>query len=179
MRDVWRAWYEAGVIEFPDTVPQAAEGAVVAIGNFDGVHAGHKHLLAQARAKAEALGLPLVVLTFEPHPRSVLFPDVPLHRLSTADEKLALLKAAGADAVAVVPFDLTVATWTPDDFVQRVLVDWLRARAVVVGANFRYGHKAAGDTASLAADGRFEVVVVDLLEDDGGVISSRRLRGEG
>ena len=151
-------------------------GCVVAVGNFDGVHAGHKALLAVAKIEAERWELPLVVLTFEPHPRAVLFPQVPLHRLTGVLEKENRLKAEGVAEMVVVPFALEVAGWSPDMFVKDVIVEWLGAKVVVVGENFRYGHKAAGDVASLAADRRFATVVVPLLTDAGGIISSRRLR---
>lgn len=159
---------------FPDSLPFRA--SVVAIGNFDGVHAGHRKVLLLAAQKAELMRLPLVALTFEPHPRAVLFPETPLKRLTGLGEKAKLLREAGAGEVAVVRFDKEIAGWAPGDFVQKVLLDWLGARAVVVGENFRYGHKAAGDVATLVADGRFEVVPVPLVTDEGGVISSHRLR---
>lgn len=159
---------------FPDS--PSFHACVVAIGNFDGVHVGHREVLRVAGEKAAGLGVPVVALTFEPHPRAVLMPDVPLKRLTTLPEKARLLGEAGAQGVAVVRFDMDVAAWAPDVFVQGVLVDWLGAKAVVVGENFRYGHKAAGGVAALAADGRFEVVAVPLVTDAGGVVSSRRLR---
>lgn len=168
-RMIWRMTY-------PEALP-LPDGCVVAIGNFDGVHAGHRHLLAVAKADAQALGLPLVVLTFEPHPRSVLRPDVPLKRLTTLDEKTALLGEAGVDGVAVLGFSPEVAGWAPEAFMDDILVGWLGARGVCVGENFRFGKKAAGDVALLRAETRFTTRGVALLTDDDGVVSSSRLRG--
>ncbi len=148
----------------------------MAIGNFDGVHEGHRHLLALARAEAQWRHLPLVVLTFEPHPRSVLRPDVPLKRLTTLDEKVQRLTFADVDGVAVVDFNLDVAGWSPQRFMDDVLVGWLGARGVCVGENFRFGHKASGDVATLKTHGGFAVLAVPLLADDEGVVSSSRLR---
>ncbi len=164
---------------FTYPIPSPRTPAVVAIGNFDGVHAGHRHLLELAKHDADERQLPLVVLTFEPHPRSVLFPDRPLHRLTDLPTKAQRLYDAGVNVVAVIPFDTTVAAWSPQHFVDEALVRWLQAQHVVVGANFRYGHKATGDIVALQTDGHFSVRVVELLADDGGVVSSRRLRGEG
>ncbi len=162
-------------VNFPEDLPVAG-GCVVAIGNFDGVHAGHRHLLGLAKADAAYRSLPLVVLTFEPHPRSVLRPEVVLKRLSTPEQKVALLHAAGVDGVAVLPFDLSVAAMTPERFIQEVLVDWLGAVGVCVGENFRFGNKALGNTETLRAAG-LDVVAVSLHEDEFGVVSSSRLRG--
>ncbi|HEX2859281.1 MAG TPA: FAD synthetase family protein [Alphaproteobacteria bacterium] len=154
--------------------PASLKNPTVAVGNFDGVHAGHRALLQAARA----LGGPLVVLTFEPHPRAILNPGKPFERLMTPDEKVAALQPL-ADAVAVLPFDRDVAGWTPEEFVNRALVEWLGAAQVVVGENFRFGHKAAGTTATLAACPAFATTVVPLLADAGGmVISSSRLRAK-
>ncbi len=164
------------LMTYPDALP-LDRGCVVAIGNFDGVHAGHRHLLAVAKAEAAMLQLPLVVLTFEPHPRSVVRPDVPLKRLTTLHEKVDLLAGAGVDGVAVLGFTPEVAGWTPDMFVEDVLVGWLRARVVCVGENFRFGRKAAGDVATLGAETRFTTRVLSLFEDEDGVVSSSRLRG--
>jgi riboflavin kinase / FMN adenylyltransferase len=167
------------VVTFPDKLDLPL-GAVVAVGNFDGVHAGHRELLRVAKEKAEALGLPLAVLTFEPHPRTVLFPEKPLRRLSELPEKVMLLEDVGVDVVAVMPFTLELAGWSPERFAGEALRDWLKAKVVVVGENFRYGKKASGDVASLraygAGEGGFEVVAVPLVMDAGGVVSSSRLR---
>lgn len=160
---------------YPEPLP-LFEGSVVAVGNFDGVHDGHRSLLAAARDEAMARGLPLVVLTFEPHPRTVLRPDVPLKRLSTLDEKVALLGGCGVNGVAVLGFTPDVAGWSPDIFMDDVLVGWLKAKVVCVGENFRFGKKAAGDSATLAADGRFMARIVPLLADAQGIVSSSRLR---
>jgi len=165
---VWR-------VHFPQSVPYEG-GCVVAIGNFDGVHEGHRHLLALARAEAQWRHLPLVVLTFEPHPRSILRPDVPLKRLTTLEEKTQRLAFAEVDGVAVVDFSLEVAGWSPARFMDDVLVGWLGAKGVCVGENFRFGHKASGDVVTLKADGRFAVLAVPLLADEAGVVSSSRLR---
>ncbi|PZP39052.1 MAG: hypothetical protein DI585_05430 [Pseudomonas fluorescens] len=162
---------------FPENTP-LAQGCVVAIGNFDGVHQGHLHVLALAKSEAEARHVPLVVLTFEPHPRSVLRPDVPLMRLTTLDEKVVLLAKAGVDGVAVLNFSLEMAGWTPAYFMDEVLVRWLGAKAVCVGENFRFGHKASGDVELLAPQTTFTTHAVPLFKDEAGVVSSSRLRAQ-
>ncbi|NBX86524.1 MAG: hypothetical protein EBQ80_04750 [Proteobacteria bacterium] len=162
---------------YPEVLP-LADGCVVAVGNFDGVHAGHQSLLAAALARAEALGLPLVVLTFEPHPRVVLQPAVPLRRLSELPEKVRLLSECGVRGVAVLPFNMEVAGWNATAFMQRILADWLGAKVVAVGENFRFGHRAAGKIEDLRGFGAFEVLVAPLVRDSGGVVSSSRLRGD-
>lgn len=164
------------IFTYPEPCPAVWRGGVAVIGNFDGVHAGHRALVALGRDVAGEL--PLLALTFAPHPRAVLFPARPLVTLTELPKKAALLAAEGADAVAVLPFDLAVAGWSPQQFIQWVLVDWLAVTAVCVGENFRFGARAAGDGALLAADGRFTVRMLPLVRDAGGVISSSRLRGE-
>jgi riboflavin kinase/FMN adenylyltransferase len=166
----------AWIVHFCENLP-LKQGCVVAIGNFDGVHAGHKALLETAKRDAQACDLPLVVLTFEPHPRSVLRPDVPLQRLTTLEEKADLLAAAGVDGVAVMGFTPELAGWSPQRFMDEVLADWLMAQVVCVGENFRFGHKASGNVDLLKADKRYTTRAVSLLKDEGGVVSSSRLRG--
>jgi riboflavin kinase/FMN adenylyltransferase len=161
-----------------DSLPLDARGGVVAIGNFDGVHAGHRALLAEARALADARACPLLVLTFEPHPRLVLRPDEALTVLTPLADKSRLLGETGVDGVAVIAFDLTVAGWSAATFVQDIVVDWLGAVAVCVGENFRFGYKALGTAETLRSDGRFELRTVALVRDGGGIVSSSRLRGE-
>ena len=139
---LWR-----GLSEVPDDLGRTA----VVIGNFDGVHLGHQHVVRRARELAD--GLPLVAVTFDPHPMAVLRPEHAPVMLSTLEQRADLLAEAGADAVLALPFDREMAAWTPDEFAERVLVDSLHAAVVVVGANFRYGCKAAGDVACLAAFG--------------------------
>lgn len=142
---------------------------MVSIGNFDGVHRGHRHVLEQARADATRLGAGQVVaVTFDPHPMAVLRPEHAPPTLASLDTRLELLAGAGADAVLVVPFDRSIAAWTPEEFVDRILVDALKACAVVVGANFRFGHKAAGDVALLRELGAGRGFEVDGIALDGG-----------
>jgi riboflavin kinase/FMN adenylyltransferase len=142
---VWHGLDEVG----PDYGP-----SVVTIGNFDGVHRGHQEVLAHARARAAELGgLPVVALTFDPHPMSVLRPGQGPATISVPSERAELLAAAGADAVLILPFDRVVASWSPQDFIDRVLVGTLHAKAVVVGENFRFGHKAAGHVDTLVTAG--------------------------
>jgi riboflavin kinase/FMN adenylyltransferase len=143
--------------------------SVVTIGNFDGVHRGHQEVLAHARARAAELGgLPVVALTFDPHPMAVLHPEHAPAAITAPAERAELLAAAGADAVLILPFDRDVACWSPQEFIDRVLVGTLHAKAVVVGENFRFGHKAAGHVDTLIAAGRqagFEVVGLALAGD--------------
>ena len=136
--------------------------AVVVIGNFDGVHPGHREVLAEARRRQP--GLPLVVVTFWPHPVSVLRPQVGPMLLTSLEARIELLTAAGADRVEVIDFTPEFAGWSPSDFVERVLVP-LDPAAVVVGENFRFGHRASGDVAALRelAAGRFHVEGLPLV----------------
>jgi riboflavin kinase/FMN adenylyltransferase len=157
---IWRALAE---------VPRDLGRTVATIGNFDGVHRGHQHVLRRAREVAQGLGdLPVVVVTFDPHPMAVLRPDLAPARLTTMEGRAALLAEAGADDLLVVPFDREVAAWTPERFVNDVLVDALHVRAVVVGANFRFGTRASGDVATLARLGREHDFSAEGIALDGG-----------
>jgi riboflavin kinase/FMN adenylyltransferase len=130
-------------------VPADLGRTVVVVGNFDGVHLGHRHVLSRARQVADERGLQVVAVTFDPHPMAVLRPEHAPTTLTSIDDRAALLHDAGADAVLAHPFNRDVAGWSPEEFVDRVLVGLLHASAVVVGANFRFGHRAAGDVALL------------------------------
>jgi len=139
-----------------DDVPADLGRTVVVIGNFDGVHLGHRRVVSRARAIADGRGLPVVAVTFDPHPMAVLRPDHAPTTLTSIDERAALLGEAGADAVFALPFTREVAGWSPEEFVDRILVELLHASAVVVGANFRFGHRAAGDVALLTEAGALQ-----------------------
>jgi riboflavin kinase/FMN adenylyltransferase len=152
-------------------------GSVVLIGVFDGVHKGHQLLLN--RAKEIADGRNIVALTFDPHPMQVLAPDRAPTLLTTLADRVELLKIHNADQVAVLKFNEKFAAMAPADFVQDVLVGQLSASTVIVGKNFTYGHKAAGNIETLIEDGRnfgFTVDVQDLESGEGEVISSSRIR---
>jgi len=136
-----------------DESGDAGAGKVVAVGVFDGVHRGHQGLIAQARDLADRLGLPLVALTFDPHPASIVPGRQAPASLAPLADRIALLHAAGADEVVVLPFDEQLAAMEPQAFVDRILVDQLGARAVVVGENFRFGKGASGDVDALRALG--------------------------
>ena len=151
-----------------DEVPSDLGRTAVVIGNFDGVHLGHQHVLATARAKADAAGLTLVAVSFDPHPMAVLRPEHAPTTLTTMEVRAGLLIACGADAVLALPFDRDMASWTPDEFAQRVLVDALHAQEAVVGANFRYGKRASGDVACLADFGAQHGFGVEGIPLDGG-----------
>jgi len=150
-------------------VPADLGRTVVSVGNFDGVHLGHRHVLSAARAEADRLGVDTVVaVTFDPHPMAVLRPEHAPPTLTSITTRSRLIADCGVDALLVLPFHRAVAALTPEQFVQQVLVDALRARGVVVGANFRFGARAAGDVALLIELGRgldFDVLGVPL---DGG-----------
>ena len=139
----------------------------VAIGTFDGVHVGHREVIAGADT----------VLTFEPHPLSVIAPGAAPKLLTRLDVKAGLAGELGVQEVVVIPFDADFARVEAHAFVDDVLVERLGATHVAVGRNFRFGHKAGGDTALLEADGRFEARVVDLVEVEGETVSSSHIRG--
>ena len=152
-------------------------GSVVLIGVFDGVHKGHQLLLN--RAKEIAGGRNIVALTFDPHPMQVLAPDRAPTLLTTLADRVELLKIHNADQVAVLKFNEKFAAMSPADFVKDVLVGQLSASTIIVGKNFTYGHKAAGNVESLIKDGlcfNFTVDVQDLQSGEGEIISSSRIR---
>jgi riboflavin kinase/FMN adenylyltransferase len=150
-------------------VPADLGRTVVTIGNFDGVHLGHQHVLRRARELAgELAAAEVVAVTFDPHPMAVLRPEHAPSMLTGVEDRARLLVSAGADAVLVLPFDRDVAGWTPEEFIQRVLVDALHASGVAVGANFRFGNKAAGDVATLREAGdRLDFVTAGIALDGG------------
>ena len=158
--DTWRAL---------DDVPADLGRTVVTIGNFDGVHLGHQHVISRAREVAESLGVDRVVaVTFDPHPMAVLRPEHAPPTLTTIETRVRLLAEAGVDAVLVLPFSREMAAWTPEQFVKTVLVDTLHAGAVVVGANFRFGNRASGDVATLRELGEEHGFTAEGIALDGG-----------
>jgi riboflavin kinase/FMN adenylyltransferase len=151
-----------------DDVPADLGRTAVVIGNFDGVHLGHQHVVREARKTADAEELRVVAVTFDPHPMAVLRPEHAPVEITDIETRADLLRAGGVDDVLALPFDRAVAAWSPDEFASRVLAQTLHAAVVVVGANFRYGSRAAGDVATLTASGEalgFRTVGVAL---DGG-----------
>ncbi len=164
-----------------EDVPGDWGRSVVTIGVFDGVHSGHRQIVARALAAARGLGLPLVAVTFDPHPSEVVRPGSHPPLLVTVRRRAQLLSELGVDAVCVLPFTLEFSQLGPDEFVRRVLADRLHARWVVVGENFRFGHRAAGDVTLLAELGEkydFGVEGLPLLADAGMTISSSTIRDQ-
>jgi riboflavin kinase/FMN adenylyltransferase len=162
-----------------DEIPEAWGPSVVTIGVFDGVHRGHQRIVVRAAEAARELGLPLVVVTFDPHPSEVIRPGSHPALLCSLRRRVQLLAEFGADAVCVLPFTLEFSHLSPGEFVQAVLADRLHARRVVVGENFRFGYRAAGDLAALAELGEkydFRAEGVPLLAQDGVAMSSSAIR---
>jgi riboflavin kinase/FMN adenylyltransferase len=155
------------------------EGAVVAIGNFDGVHRGHRAVIAAALARARSLGRPAAALTFEPHPRSFFRPHEPLFRLTDERAKLRLFAGIGLNGAIVLKFDAALAEPTPDDFINDILLHRLGITGIAVGKDFRFGRNRAGTPELLVAEGArrgFAVDVVDVVETAGRRISSGTIR---
>lgn len=153
-------------------------GCAVAIGNFDGIHLGHRQLLALAQRLGHARGAEAALLTFEPHPAKVLSPDLAPPLITTLPRKLDLLEATGLDAVVLQPFDRAYATTTTETFVERDLVGALGAADVVVGYDFTFGKGRAGNPDVLAALGapRLQVHTVPAFHENGLVVSSSKIR---
>jgi riboflavin kinase/FMN adenylyltransferase len=139
----------------------------VAVGTFDGVHLGHRRVIEGSDT----------VLTFDPHPMSVIAPHAAPKLLTTPERKAQLVGELGVEELVVIPFDREFASSSAEAFVEDVVVGALQAQRVAVGENFRFGHKASGDTELLRADGRFEVHVEPLFEVDGEIVSSSHIRG--
>jgi riboflavin kinase/FMN adenylyltransferase len=163
-----------------DDTPGEWGRSVVTIGVFDGVHRGHQALIGQAVRRAADLGVRSVVVTFDPHPAEVFRPGGPPPVLTTLDRKAALVEGLGVDGLCVLPFTVEFSRLGPEEFVRDVLAEHLHAAEVVVGENFRFGHKAAGDVAVLADLGSrhgFRVSGVPLLASTGTTFSSTYVRG--
>ena len=147
-----------------DDVPAALRGAVVAIGNFDGVHRGHRALIAEAKMQAEARRSPLAVLSFEPHPQEFFKPSPDCFRLTPLRAKARLLADLGVDALFALNFDGDMAKRTPQDFVLNVLVEGLGISGAVVGHDFEFGQKRAGNLATLSYMGEMEGFTVTAFD---------------
>ncbi len=162
-----------------EDVPAGFGPTLVAVGNFDGIHRAHAHVLREIVSRARASGAKAVAVTFEPHPARILRPESGLKLLTPTAEKLRLLKDTEIDAVLVLPFGRDLSLMTARQFAERILKKKLHAREVHEGFNFRFGHKAAGDIDLLTEFGRemgFEVKVYPVMKLRGERVSSSQIR---
>lgn len=161
-------------------LPDHLKGGVVAIGNFDGVHRGHQSVLNRALELAESRDVPALVLTFEPHPRTVFRPETPVFRLTPAPVRARLLEAMGFQSVIEYPFDIEFSQRSAEEFVRTILVEWIGASEVVTGFDFHFGKGREGGPAFLMSAGSrhgFGVTLIDAFRDEGSVVvSSSRIR---
>ncbi|THD72112.1 bifunctional riboflavin kinase/FAD synthetase [Thalassobius vesicularis] len=160
-------------------VNDADRGASVAIGNFDGVHLGHRAVIDIARKAGEAIGAPLGVMTFEPHPRQYFAPDAPAFRLMSREAKAHRLEKLGVQKLYELNFNAALSGLTPEAFAQKVIKDGLGLKHVVVGADFCFGKGRKGSVADLKRFGvemGFGVTVAELVEGDTGEVSSTAIR---
>lgn len=167
------------VFRSPAEVPAAFGPSVVAIGNFDGVHGGHRQIMRRVATLAHARGYTPAILTFDPHPARVLAPDRAPKLLMTIDQRLRGMEAEGIEAVLLLPFSLDFAKLTPEEFAEGILAKTLQARVVLVGEDFRFGHKQAGNIDTLRTLGGrlgFELEAVTGVARRGERISSTVIR---
>jgi len=168
------------ILRHPAEAAAADRGAVVAVGNFDGVHLGHRAVIDFTRETAGRVGAPLALMTFEPHPVQYFHPEAPPFRLTPFRAKAHRIEALGVDLLAVLHFDRALAQVSAEDFVRRFLVEGLGARHVVVGYDFHFGHKRGGNPALLQQQGEHHGFGVSVLQPiaagDGAVFSSTRIR---
>jgi len=167
--------------KFREYYAPSGRGSVLAIGNFDGIHLGHQAILKDAADRAAKTGAVATALTFEPAPRKVLRPETAPKRLSTNEQRLEWFRVVGVEAAVVMPFTLELSKLSPQDFAETILVAQLRVRTVLVGENFRFGHKQAGDAQLLRDLGKqygFEVVTIPSVHAHGEVVSSTVIRRE-
>lgn len=166
-------------LNWNESAPEPCHGGAVTIGNFDGVHAGHQMLLAALKVHATAISGPAVAITFDPHPLSILRPELFQPTLTTLAERCRLLQRYGADHVVVLQVQAGLLHLSADDFFDRVVCTNLQARRVVEGPNFRFGHNRAGNTdllAQLCARAGMQVQIVEPLMMDKVVVSSSKVR---
>ena len=166
----WREFYAAG-----------GRGSVLAIGNFDGIHLGHQTILQEATNRAAKSGAVATALTFEPAPLKVLRPEAAPKRLSTNEQRLEWFRAVGVEAAVVMPFTLELSKLSPQEFVEKILVNELQVRALLVGENFRFGHKQAGDAQLLRDLGKvygFDVACIPPIMAHSEIVSSTVIRRE-
>ncbi len=157
--------------------PVERRGAVVALGNFDGVHRGHQSVIGQAGEIAEAQGVDLAVMTFEPHPRAYFRKDDPPFRLTPFTNKAHQLQALGVDSLICLNFDASLAALEAEAFIQSVLVDGIGVGTLVVGYDFKFGRGRGGDVETLKSDPRFETMVIEpSASATGEIYSSTRIR---
>lgn len=160
-------------------LPQEARGSIVALGNFDGVHAGHRHVIALAEQLARRLDAPLGVALFDPHPRRFFAPDAPAFRLMSIEARKRTLSGLGVERLHVLPFTADLAKMTPEEFVSGVLHDGLGIRGVATGADFRFGAGRAGargDLERLCAAQGIETAFAELHGNGADKVSSTRIR---
>src|SRR5213592_1530287 len=161
-----------------DNIPSNFGRTVVSVGNFDGVHRAHAHVLCEIVRRARMIGAKAIAVTFEPHPARILRPDSGLKLLTPTPEKLRLLEATGLDAVLLLPFARDLSLMTPRQFAEEILKKRLRPREIHEGYNFRFGHKAGGDVNLLTELGRemgFEVKVYPEMQLRGEPVSSSQI----
>src|SRR5229473_544916 len=166
----WHEYYATG-----------GRGSVLAIGNFDGIHLGHQAILKEATDRAAKSGAVATALTFEPAPRKVLRPETAPKRLSTNEQRLEWFRVVGVEAAVVMPFTLELSKLSPQEFVEKILVNELQVRALLVGENFRFGHKQAGDTQLLRDLGKvhgFDVASIPPIMAHSEIVSSTVIRRE-
>lgn len=163
-----------------DDFPQSLQGAAISVGNFDGVHRGHAGLVRCLVAAARQVDGPAIVMTFDPHPAALLYPERPLSPpLTTIQRRAALLGALGVDAMIAYPTDHTFLNLSAAEFFQSQIVGIMRAKAMVEGPNFRFGRDREGDVSALrqlCAAAQIDFTVSEVAEDESGMISSTRIR---
>jgi riboflavin kinase/FMN adenylyltransferase len=167
------------VNRYQEVISENSSPYVVTIGNFDGVHIGHRALLSAARCRADSLGISLAVLTFAPHPIELLQPDAAQSRLVTPEKKLSLLRECHVDLAVFQTFDAAFAALDPEAFVRVVLVEALEAKLVYVGENFRFGKGREAGVGALSRFGRrfgFDVYSAELIQSGKIPVSSSRIR---
>jgi len=157
----------------------AGPRTVLSVGNFDGLHLGHQKILRMVVARARAAALTAAAITFDPHPMKLLQPERAPLMIETLSQRLAGIERIGLDAVLVLRFDRALSILAPEDFLQRILMERMHVAAILVGANFRFGHCGAGDVRLLAQFGKehgFDVETISPVEVDGIVVSSTAVR---
>jgi riboflavin kinase / FMN adenylyltransferase len=167
---IWRSLEE---------VPADFGPCALTVGNFDGVHVGHQHILQRVTQKARESGWKAAVLTFEPHPAKLVAPARAPKLLTTLDQRCELMSRQGIEQILILPFNRDIAKLTPEEFVKQILVDKLQTRAVLVGDNFRFGNRAAGNTKTLRELGAkygYVIEVVSAVSIRGQITSSTGIR---